>query len=126
MGIHIVEVEVKVKKVFCWSDSQIGILGICQNRKKWNCWTQNKALTEDIAVENCYYAPTKLIPADISARKAKLDKINKKLCGISQKFCQMLSKNGRRRSILQGNTEFTSEKVFIFIVEVEPLVIGIG
>ena len=37
MVVMAVEVEVKVKKVFCWSDSQIAIWWICHIGKKWKC-----------------------------------------------------------------------------------------
>ena len=75
MFVKAVEVEVKVNKVFCWSDSQIAIWWICQIGKKGKCWIQNRVDTirENVPVNNWYYVPTKLNPADISARKAKLD-----------------------------------------------------
>ena len=75
MVVKAVEVEVKVNKVFCWSDSQIAIWWICQIGKKGKCWIQNRVDTirENVPVNNWYYVPTKLNPADISARKAKLD-----------------------------------------------------
>ena len=80
MVVKAVEVEVKVNKVFCWSDSQIAIWWICQIGKKWRCWIQNRVdiIRENVAVKNWYYVPTKLNPTDISTRKTKLDKINKK------------------------------------------------
>ena len=80
MVVKAVEVEVKVNKVFCWSDSQIAIWWICKIEKKWRCWIQNRVDTirENVVVENWYYVPTKLNPTDISTRKTKLDKINKK------------------------------------------------
>ena len=34
MAVKAVEVEVKINKVFCWSDSQIAIWWICQIGKK--------------------------------------------------------------------------------------------
>ena len=37
MAVKAVELEVKVNKVFCWSDSQIAIWWICQIGKKWKC-----------------------------------------------------------------------------------------
>ena len=45
MVVKTVEVELKVKKVFCWSDSQIAIWWICQTGKKWKCWIQNRVYT---------------------------------------------------------------------------------
>ena len=79
MVVKAVEVEVKVNKVFCWSDSQIAIWWICKIEKKWRCWIQNRVDTirENVVVENWYYVPTKLNPTEISTRKTKLDKINK-------------------------------------------------
>ena len=38
MVVKAVVVEVKVNKVFCWSDSQIAIWCVCQIKKKWKCW----------------------------------------------------------------------------------------
>ena len=60
MVVKAFEVEVKVKKVFCWSDSHIPIWWICQFGKK------------NVAVENWYHMPTKLNPATISSGKAEL------------------------------------------------------
>ena len=76
-----VEVEVKVRKAFCWSDSQIVIWWIYQIGKGWRCWIQNRVDTirENVAVEKWYYKPTKLNPTDISTREEKLDKTCKKL-----------------------------------------------
>ena len=81
MVVKVVEVEVKVKKVFYWSDSQITIQWICQIGKKRKCRIQNRVDTirEKVAVENWYYVPTKLNPTDISTRRAKSGKTNKKL-----------------------------------------------
>ena len=88
MVVEAVEVEVKVNKVFCWSDSQIAIWWICEVGKKWKCWIQNRVDTirENVAVENWHYLPTKLNLADISTRKAKLDKINEKLWWNGSEF----------------------------------------
>ena len=41
MFVMAIEVEMKVKKVFRWSDSQIAVWWICQTGKKWKCWIQN-------------------------------------------------------------------------------------
>ena len=45
MFVMAIEVEMKVKKVFCWSDSQIAVWGIRQTGKKWKCWIQNRVDT---------------------------------------------------------------------------------
>ena len=45
MLVKTVEVELKVKKVFCWSDSQIAIWWICQTGIKGKCWIQNRVYT---------------------------------------------------------------------------------
>ena len=81
MVVKTIEVEVKARKVFCWSHPQIAIWWICQIGKKWKCWIQNRVdvIRENVAVENWYYVRAKLNPADIITRKAKLDKINEKL-----------------------------------------------
>ena len=76
-----VEVEMKMKKAFCWSDLQIATWGMCQIRRKWNYRIQNRVDTirENVAVENWYYVATKLNPADISARTTNLIEIKEKL-----------------------------------------------
>ena len=81
MVVKAVEVEVKVNKVLCWSDSQIAIWWVCQIEKKWKCWIQKRVDTirENVPAENWYYVPTKLNPVDISTRKANLDIINEEL-----------------------------------------------
>ena len=88
MVVKVVEVEVKVKKVFYWSDSQITIQWICQIGKKRKCRIQNKVDTvrEKVAVENWYYVPTKLNPIDISTRRAKSGKTNEKLWQSGPQF----------------------------------------
>ena len=60
----------------------------CQIGKKWKCWIQNRVDTirKNVAVENCYYVPTKLNPADISTGKAKLVKLTKNCVGRVQTF----------------------------------------
>ena len=81
MVVKAVEVEVKVNKVFCWSDSQIAIWWVYQIGKKWKCWIQKRVDTirENFTAENWYYVPTKLNPANIFTRKANLDIINEEL-----------------------------------------------
>ena len=56
--VEAVEVEVKVNKVFCWSDLQVSIWWICQIGKKWKCWIQNRVdkIREHVAVKNRCYA----------------------------------------------------------------------
>ena len=44
-------------------------------------------IREDVAIENSCQVPTKLNPADISTRKAKLAKINKKLWWTGSEIC---------------------------------------
>ena len=44
-------------------------------------------IREDVAIENSCHVPTKLNPADISTRKAKLAKINKKLGWTGSEIC---------------------------------------
>ena len=81
MVVKAFKVEMMANKVFCWSDLQTTIWWICQIRKKWKCQIQNRVdrIRMNVAVENWYYVPTKPNSADISIRKAKLGKTNKKL-----------------------------------------------
>ena len=57
--------------------------------KEVKCWIQNRVDTirKNVAVENCYYVPTQLNPADISAGKAKLVKLTKNCVRRVQSFC---------------------------------------
>ena len=40
-----VEKEVFVKKIFCWTDSQIALWWIWKRRKEWKIWVQNRVET---------------------------------------------------------------------------------
>ena len=132
MVVKAVEVEVKVNKVFWWSDLQIAIWWICQIGKKWKCWIQNRvdAIRENVAVENWYYVPTKLNPADISTRKAKLDKSNEKLWWNGPEFLlDVVEKwlpQELRNSVKEKDTADISDEILACRVVVEPLIIGIG
>ena len=74
--------------------------------------------------------PTKLNPADISTRKAKLDKINEKLWWNGPEFLldvveKWLSQEFRN-SVKEKDTADISGEILICSAVVEPLIIGVG
>ena len=132
MVVKAVEVEVKVNKVFCWSDLQIAIWWVCQIEKKWKCWIQKRVDTirENVAAENWYYVPTKLNPADISARKANLDIINEELWWNGPEFLldvvEKWPSREFRNSVKEKDTADISDEILVCSVVVEPLIIRVG
>ena len=118
--------------MFCWSDSEIAIWWICQIGKKWKCWIQNRfdTIGQNVAVDNWYYVPTKLNLADISTKKAKLDKINEKLWWNGSKFLldviEKWPSQEFRNSVKEKNTADISDEILVCSVIVEPLIIGVG
>ena len=100
--------------------------------KKWKCWIQNRVDTirENVAIENWYYVPTKLNPADISTRKARLDQINKKLWWNGPEFLldvvEKWPSQEFRNSVKGNDTADISGKILLCSVVVEPLIIGVG
>ena len=131
MVVKAVEVKVKVNKVFCWSDLEIAIWWICQIGKKWKCWIQNRVDTirENVAVENWYYVPTKLNPADTSTRKAKLDKINEKLWWNGPEFLfdvvEKWPSPEFRNSVKEKNTADISEEILVCRAALNHLSLGL-
>ena len=127
-----VEVEVKLNKVFFWSDLQIAIWWICQIGKKWKHWVQNRVGTirGNVVVKNWYYEPTKLNLADIFIRKTKLDKINKNLwwngpeilLDVVKKWVSQEFRNTEKGK----DTADISDEILVCSIVVEPLIIGVG
>ena len=115
--------EVKLNKVFCWSDLQIASLWICQIGKKWKCWIQNGVDTireNDVMVKNWYHVPTKLNPADIFTRKAKLDKLNEKLWWSGPEFLldaiEKWPPQEFRNSVKEKDTGDISDEIFVCVL----------
>ena len=87
-------------------------------------------IRENVAVENWYYVPSKLNPADISTWKAKLDKTNEKFWWNGPEFLldvvEKWPSQEFRNSVMERDTEDISEEILVCIVAVEPLIIGVG
>ena len=83
-----------------------------------------------MAVGNWYYVLTKLNPADISTRKANLDKINKKLWWNGPEFLldvvEKWPSQEFRNSVKEKDTADISGEILICSAVVEPLIIGVG
>ena len=110
----------------------MAIWWICQIAKNLKYWIQNRVDTirENVAVENWYYVPTKLNPAYISTRKAKLDKINEKLWWNDPEFLLYVPEKWPsqefRNSMKEKDTADISDKILVCSVVVEPRIIGVG
>ena len=87
-------------------------------------------IRENVAVENWYYVPSKLNPADISTWKAKLDKTNEKLWWNGPEFLldvvEKWPSQEFRNSVIEKDTEDISDEILVCNVAVEPLIIGVG
>ena len=87
-------------------------------------------LEKMFSVENWYYVPTKLNPAVISTRKAKLDKINEKLWWNGPEFLldivERWPSQEFRNSVKEKETADISDEMLVCSVAVEPLIIGVG
>ena len=87
-------------------------------------------LEKMFSVEYWYYVPTKLNPAVISTRKAKLDKINEKLWWNGPEFLldvvERWPSQEFRNSVKEKETADISDEMLVCSVAVEPLIIGVG
>ena len=74
--------------------------------------------------------PTKLNPADISTRKAKLDKINEKMWRSGPEFLldvvEKWPPQEFRNGVKEIDTADISDEILVCSVVVEPLIIGVG
>ena len=72
-----VESEVKIVKLFCWTDSQIALWWIRQVNKEWKVWVQNRVeiIRDNVDCNNWFHVPTTVNPADICTRECSVAKL---------------------------------------------------
>ena len=65
-----IRLEVDVKDVYYWMDSQIALWWIKRFDKVWKIWVQNRVdkIRKITSTDNWFYVPTNLNPADITTR----------------------------------------------------------
>ena len=76
--INAVRLEVQVRKVFCWTDSQIAVWWIKQSNKRRNVWVQNRAeiIRSNISSIHWFHVPPSQNPVDIANRSILLHTID--------------------------------------------------
>ena len=72
--INAVRLEVQVRNVFYWTDSQIAVWWIKQSNKRWNVWVQNRVeiIRSNISSVHWFHVPSSQNPADIATRPIPL------------------------------------------------------
>ena len=75
--INAVILEVKVRNVFCWTDSQIAVWWIKQSNKRWNIWMQNRVeiLRNNISSVHWFHVSSSQNPAGTATRSIPLHTI---------------------------------------------------
>ena len=70
--LHAVKDVLVISKIICWSDSQIALWWVKQNRKEWKPWVENRVtkIRNLDQTSNWRYTRTKENPADLLTRKA--------------------------------------------------------
>ena len=76
--INAVRLEVHVRNVFCWMDSQIALWWIKQSNERWNVWVQNRVeiIRNNISLVHWFHVPSSQNPADIATRPIPLHTID--------------------------------------------------
>ena len=76
--VNAVRLEVQVRNVFCWTDSQIAVWWIKQSNKRWNVWVQSRTeiIRNNISSEHWFHVPSSQNPADIASRSIPLHTID--------------------------------------------------
>ena len=76
--INAVRLEVQVRNVFCWTDSQITVWWIKQSKKKWNVWVQNRVeiIRNNISSFHWFHVPSSQNPVDIATHSIPLHTID--------------------------------------------------
>ena len=76
--INAVRLEVQVRNVFCWTDSQIAVWWIKQSNKRWNVWVQNRVeiIRNNTSSVHWFHVPSSQNPAYISTRSIPLHAID--------------------------------------------------
>ena len=96
--INAVRLEVQVRNVFCWTDSQIAVWWIKQSNKRWNVWVQNRVeiIRNNISSVHWFHVPPSQNPADIATRSIPLHTIDH-LCRKDLHFCYRVLSIGHLR-----------------------------
>ena len=76
--VNAVRLEVQVRNLSCWMDSQIAVWWIKQSNKKSNVWVQNRAeiIRSNISSIHWIHVPSSQNPADIATRSISLHTID--------------------------------------------------
>ena len=68
--LHAVKDALIISEIICWSDSQIALWWIKQNRKEWKPWVENRVTKIWNLGDTPGYTRTRQNPADLLTRKA--------------------------------------------------------
>ena len=124
-----IEYEVKVSKIFCWSDSQIAIWWIKQTSKLWKTWVENRVslIRKNVDPENWFFVTTDCNPADIGTRKSNLNIIHNSLWWEGPDFLRNHEKFWPSQDFLSSFHATLEEKVNVVVLKVDSsLSIGVG
>ena len=124
-----IEYEVKVSKIFCWSDSQIAIWWIKQTSKLWKTWIENRVslIRKNVDPENRFFVTTDCNPADIGTRKSNLNIIHNSLWWEGPDFLRNHEKFWPSQDFLSSFHATLEEKVNVVVLKVDSSSsIGIG
>ena len=66
--VNTVRLEVHVRNVFCWTDSQVAVWWIKHVNKRWHVWVQNRVeiIRNNISSDHWFHVSSSQNPADIA------------------------------------------------------------
>ena len=72
-----------MRRIYCWTDSQLSLWWIRQPTKTWKVWIQNclNKTRNFLPINSCKFIRTNENPADTGTRRTKRDSLLVKLCG---------------------------------------------
>ena len=70
--------EVKVRAMFCWSDSMVALWWIKEVHKHWAIWVQNRieVIRGNTSPDIWFHVPSTSNPSDTSTRSVSLDHLD--------------------------------------------------
>ena len=95
-----VEGEVKIERIYCWSDSQVALWWAKSDNKLWEAWVKRRVekIRKNVGKDVWRYVKTNKNPADIGTREKSWKLLIENVWRYGAEFYTIVSLNGHLKN----------------------------